>query len=417
MKELKNSLLSFLKEGLSPSHVVENISYTLLNHGAHEISEDQVWNLENNVIYFFKKNGALITFNIKNIENGINIASAHTDSPLLKLKLDSEKLENNFKIITTEVYGNPILYTFLDKELICAGEVFYEKDNKIRSKQIKLDTISFIIPSLAIHMNKTVNEGIKLDKQEHMKAIILSDDKSENLILKHCAKQLKIEENKIIYADLFLMNKTQATEINDYILSPKLDNLAGCHAVLSAFLNSNENKTKIAVFFDGEEIGSRIPEGANSNFLDKIIDRIIENSPKYEKDLKSIIRAKSHCFSIDAAHSIHPNFKDKHDPSYSPSINEGFCFKLSAGFSYSQNNMLFARAKKYCEDNKIKFNLMTNKSNIRSGSTVGPFMTSISYIPGIDLGIPILAMHSNLELSGILDQHAIIEALKGFYGF
>lgn len=413
---LESELVSFLKKGLTSFHVAENVKEILLQNGIKEIKEEDIWKLENGGSYFFKRNGAIFAFYIKDIERGINIASAHTDSPLLKVKIDSEAREVGFNVVTTEVYGGPILNTFLDRELICAGEVYYKSLNGIKSSLVELRDISFVVPNLAIHLNRDINQGFKLDPQEHMRAIILTRGDNKEIIRSSCAKVLNIEEKDIIYSSLFLTSKQEPKIINGYILSPKIDNLAGCHAVLKSFLDSGREKSKMACFFDGEEIGSLLPEGANSGILDKTIDRII-NCFYESGDYKNSIRARSNCYSVDGAHSIHPNYKDKHDKDYASSIGDGLVFKLSASYRYSQDNPLFARAKLFCQDNGIKHKVIINKSSIPSGSTVGPYITSHANIGGIDMGIPMIAMHSSCELAGIEDQLSIIEAIKGFLEF
>jgi len=405
-----DSLINFLNNALDHFQVVKHIENSLKEKGFLELNEKKSWNLDQDKNYYVKReDSSLIAFSLKDLEKGLLLSAAHTDSPCLKLKIESERIDSNLSIVTTDVYGGLIRSSYVNRELNVSGRVYYKKDNELKKELIILD-LKMIIPDLAIHLNREINNGISYNPQQHMNAIILKDA-GENLILNEIASKLNINIDNIIYTELFLSVNAKASLYQNMISSAKLDNVAGCSAVLDAFLASlnNGQKSKFALFFDNEEIGSNTFQGADGSFITDVINRIFPEKYQYTSKLNSYF------ISVDGGHAVHPSYKDKHDPSYSPNINKGFSLKLSTSYKYSQQSETVAKILDLCIKNNIAYQKQINRSDLPSGSTIGNMLSAKTGMSGVDLGIPMLAMHSSRELAGIIDHKNVINLLKEFY--
>ncbi len=424
MENYVNELIDFINNSPTAFQATENIVKELKENGFEELSEKDKWNLEKNKSYFVTRNqSSVLAFKMGkgNIaENGFHLIGAHTDSPALKIKPESETISKNNIKIGVEVYGGPIKASWTDRELSIAGRVIIKNGDSIESKNINFENPVAIIPNLPIHMNGELNNGFKYNAQDHFQAIIgLTDNKDEKNFLKSkIAEKLGINLENILDFDLFLYDWAKSRLCgfnNEFLVSGRLDNLAMSHAILKAILAPTENNSvDVAIFFDNEEIGSRTLQGADSSFLKDILQRISFSESETFEDYKRAI-ANSFLISSDMAHAFHPDYPAKHDPFYTPQINKGPVIKYNANYRYSTTAESAAYFSNLCEKADVPYQKMTNRSDMRSGSTIGPMTSAALGIKSVDIGNPMWAMHSTRETGGTLDHIYVIKAFKEFY--
>ncbi|TYB31678.1 MAG: M18 family aminopeptidase [Candidatus Mcinerneyibacterium aminivorans] len=427
-KKLAKKLLTFIENSPTSFHATKNIKNKLESNNFKKLKEDEKWDLNpGNKYYLERNNSALIAFTYgkNNIENGFNLIGAHTDSPLLKIKNEAVIKKHNYIKIGTEVYGGPIVHTWLDKELSIAGRVTVEEGGEIKSKLVNFEEPVAIIPNLAIHMNRKVNKGFEYNKQKHLPAIISTvnneDDNSnnnKNFLKQLIADKINTKYESIYELDLFLYDITspKVTGIeNEFVTAGRLDDLAMCHSILEALTNKDRYEaTNIGIFYDNEEIGSRTYQGANSNFLRDTLERLIITEGGDRQDYFRAI-ANSFLISADQAHALHPNFSDKHDSNYAPVINKGPVVKLNANFRYATTSETASYFEKLCKDANVPFQRLANRSDMKSGSTIGPMTSSLLNVKTVDVGNPLWAMHSVRETGGVKDHFYMTEIFKKFF--
>ncbi len=419
-KELTADLKGFLDKSPTAFQATEEIVNRLENNGFEKLVESDKWDLKPQGKYFVvRNNSAVIAFingSLTPAESGFKISGAHTDSPALKVKVGSETKFKGYHKVFVEVYGGPIINTWFDRELSLAGRVTYLIDGQVKSTNVFIDKAIGIIPNLAIHLNRNVNKGLEINKQTELPVLLGTSDQDsylENLIAKEC----KIEASDILDYDLFFIpfEKTLVYGINEELISSgRLDDLAMCHAILTAILATKDNKaTVLATFYDNEEIGSQTLQGANSSFLEMILSRINYclggNSEDYARAIN-----RSFQISADQAHAVHPNYVSKHDSNYAPELNKGPVVKFSANYRYATNSESASYFMSICKKLDIPYQKMINRSDIPSGSTIGPVSSATTSIKTVDIGNPMFAMHSTRETMGTLDQYYVTEVLKEF---
>ena len=424
MENYVNELIDFINDSPTAFQATENIVKQLQESGFIELLEKDKWNLEKDKSYYVIRNqSSVIAFKMGkgNIaDNGFHLIGAHSDSPALKIKPESETISKNNIKVGVEIYGGPIKASWTDRELSIAGRVIVKNKGKIESKIINFENPVAIIPNLPIHLNHDINNGFKYNAQDHFQAIIgLTDNKEEKNYLKsRIAEKLETEVENIVDFDLFLYDwaKSRLCGFNqEFLVSGRLDNLAMTHAILKAILETKNNKSvDVAIFFDNEEIGSRTLQGADSSFLQDILQRISFSESNTFEDYKRAI-ANSFLISSDMAHAFHPDYPGKHDPFYAPEINKGPVIKYNANYRYSTTAESATYFAELCEKAEVPYQKMTNRSDMRSGSTIGPMTSAALGIKSVDIGNPMWAMHSTRETGGTLDHIYVIKAFKEFY--
>jgi aspartyl aminopeptidase len=328
----------------------------------------------------------------------------------------------NYLKLNTEVYGGPVLYSWFDRPLGLAGRVAIqdEETGKIISKPVKVDKIKTIIPSIAIHMNREVNSGFKVDKQKDLLPFITSiEEITKKFDLKQMlSEQLNVEKERVLDFELYLYDMAQGQIIgldNDMISCSQMDDLAMVYASLKVLIEAPVGEsTKIAMFFDNEEIGSKTMQGADSPLLSSILERITLGMGE---DRESYLRALENSFVIssDMAHALHPNAQEKHDPTNKPLINGGPVIKISTNFRYTSDSESAAYFESLCKLANVPVQRFVNHSNERGGSTIAPITAGRLGIPSVDIGNPMLSMHSIKELCGVMDHHYLIKVFQEFY--
>ncbi len=426
-KEIKSAakeLLNFINSSPTMFHATEVLKEMFEKAGFIKLDEAAKWNLEKNKSYFVERNSsAIIAFKVGTksaAEAGFRIAGAHTDSPALKLKSEAETVIKNMIKIPVEVYGGPIIATWLDRELSIAGRVVFSTKKGLSQKLVDLKKPLAIVPNLAIHMNREINKGFEYNNQNHLPAIIsaMPENGEKNLLKSMVAHELKINAEDILAMDMFLYDATNSIlggSSEELVIAGKIDNLAMCHAAAAAIISAKTaESTAVAMFFDNEEVGSATLHGAASSFPRDILERIILST---KGDLEDWYRAAANSWMIsaDAAHALHPNFPEKHDPNYAPLMNCGPVIKMNSNFRYATTAESAAYFADICAKAKVPCQKIINRSDVPAGSTIGPVTSSALGIKTVDVGNPMWAMHSIRETAGVYDHFYMNEALKYFF--
>ena len=422
-------LIHFIDASPTPFHATHNIIATLQRAGFSELLLGESWSLAPMGRYYVQRNGsAVIAFipgSQRAADAGWRIAGAHTDSPALRLKTASEKREAGCVRLGVELYGSPILSSWLDRPLAIAGRVALKRGatSGLSMELVNLDDTLCLIPNAAIHMNRDINKGFEYNPQTHLRAILgaIADNgrNGEGSLLRGLlAAKLGVDEANIMASDLFFYDAQKGTLCGaqqEYISCGRLDNLAMCHAILEPLCASGPaEKTLVAAFYDNEEVGSRSPQGADSSFLRDLLERVALASSGGREDFHRAI-SRSSMISADAAHALHPNYADKHDADYAPLMNRGPVIKANANLRYATNAESCARFTMLCEAAKVPCQHFVGRSDMPSGSTIGPMSSALLGIPTVDIGSPLWAMHSIRETAGVQDHFYMIEVLRKFF--
>ncbi len=399
--------LNFLNQSFTAFHAVKNLENLLLNHDFIKLEEGKTWHLETGKNYYIIRNtSSIIAFKIPNdIENvAFNIVASHSDSPAFKMKPNATIKQNNYVKLNTEGYGGMISYSWFDRPLGVAGRIFVENNNQIEEQLINFKE-TIIIPSLAIHLNRTGE--LKANPQIDLLPIFSSDASFEDVLQRYAT-------GKIIAHDLFLYNKEEASLIGanqEYIFSSRLDDLECAYTSMKSLIKAVAKNIDICAVFNNEEVGSRSNNGADSTFLQDVVKQICAYlSINYYQAL-----ASSFIVSADNAHAVHPNHPEKTDPTNGVYMNQGIVIKHQAGLSYTTDALSEAIFKKICQMANVTYQDYTNRSDERGGSTLGAISLSHMSIPSVDIGLAQLAMHSSVETCGKEDFDKMIKALTKYY--
>lgn len=427
-RELALELMDFIYNSPSAFHAVETIKNELSKENYIELNEGEKWNLEHNKSYYVTRNGsALIAFKTGSKspqEAGFKLIGAHTDSPSFRIKPNPEMVsEGSYVKLNTEVYGGPILSTWMDRPLGIAGRVTLKGENILfpESRLINIAKPIVIIPNLAIHMNREVNKGVELNKQiDTLPLITLINESLEenNYLIKLLAEELKVEVKEIIDFDLFLYEYEKGCFVGlneEFISSSRLDDLSMVHAGIKALLTSKSvEATNVMVCFDNEEVGSSTKQGADSQLLSNILERIVLSFGGNREDYFRAL-SKSFMISADLAHAVHPNRGEKHDPKNRPLINKGPVIKISANHKYTSDSDSSSVYELICKKAGVPVQKFVNRSDMLGGSTIGPISSTHLDIRSVDMGSPIFAMHSIRELAGVKDHYYVLKSFEEFY--
>lgn len=421
-KSIAKEMSSFIEKNPTAFHVVSSISEILIENGYKELLQSQKWSLEPNKNYFVNCNGtSIIAFQVcSDISDlSFNIVASHSDFPTFKIKENAELfVKDKYTSLNTEGYGGMICSTWLDRPLSIAGRVLVkEKDGVIKSKLLKIERDLLNIPSVAIHMNRSVNDGYAFNKQVDLMPMI-SGKKEEDVLMKLIAEELNIEKEQILGSDLYLYNRQKASiwgQNQEFISSPRLDDQQCVFASLKALLESkNQSTINILACFDNEEVGSITKQGAGSTFLANVMKRICISLGKDEAEYMQAL-SSSFMISADNAHALHPNHPEHSDATNSVYMNEGVVVKSHAGQKYTSDGMSIAIIKELANMSNIPLQYFANRSDKVGGSTLGNIAMSQVSINAVDIGIAQLAMHSSYETCGIKDTLYMINLMKELY--
>lgn len=417
--EFSKDLIKFIDESPVSYYAVKNAADVLREKGFVELKENEKWEIRPSGKYFVVRDGtALFAVDLgEDLREGFDIIGSHTESPTFKLKSKPEIGAHGYLKLNVEVYGGMIYSTWLDRTLSLAGKVVYEKDGKLSSSLINIDRDLLTIPNAAIHMNRTVNKDFAINPQDNLYPLVKTiKEKAEadGFIQNLLADELEVEACDIIDYDLALYDRQKGSLINDMYQIGRIDNLGSVHASLMAFVDSESTKTNCLILNDNEEIGSRTRTGAFSPFLKDCLNRLILATGLTEEDYYIAID-NSYLISADQAHAIHPNFAQFSDPTNEVRMNEGLVIKIAANGAYTSSIETKARIIKIARDLGVNIQTFHNRNDKQGGSTIGPIAAAALGIKSIDVGEPILAMHSIRELGGVEDHYQAYQIYKRFY--
>lgn len=421
-------LIDFIYKSPTAFHAVDNVKESLKADGFIELKEEEKWNLKKSGKYYTTKNdSALIAFTVGEgqvEEEGFKIVGAHTDSPTFRVKPNGEIIsEGNYLKLNTEVYGGLIRSTWMDRPLSIAGRLVVKGENPLYpiTKLVNIKKPILIIPSLAIHMNREANSGGELNLQKDtlpLVAMITDELEKDNVLLKTLSKELNIPQEDIIDFDLFLyeFEKGSIVGLNqEFISAGRLDDLQMVHAGIEAIKKAPITKgINVMVCFDNEEVGSSTKQGADSNMLANVLERIVLCLGKEKEDFFRAL-SKSFIISADNAHAVHPNSPEKADPTNRPIINKGPVIKINANCAYTSDADSSAVYETICMMEQVPVQRFVNRSDSRGGSTIGPISSTHINIRSVDIGNPTLAMHSIRELAGVKDHTYVTKSFVRFY--
>lgn len=444
MNNASFSLEEYLNASPTMFHAVINAKKELKSFGAIELNEGDSFCLEAGKSYFYTRNDScLVAFTVGKKapwETGLRISVSHTDSPALKIKNLELNIDKNYARIPIELYGSPIISSWIDRSLSIAGKIYTKTQNGIEAHFVNESESLASIPNLAIHLNRELNKGFEYNAQNHLQALYCALSKGtvpqKNALIKKLCASLKIESESVISHDLYFYDTQKAFTFgseNELVSSGRLDNLASCYALLKAFtLKKNEDFTSVIVMYNHEEIGSNTREGADSLFLNSVVERLVSSIFKIDAEIQNpknaaakafpflselVMRteAKSFIISSDSAQSFHPSYPEKFDAEFSPLLNAGLAIKKNGNMRYATNALSEAYVKALCLEAKIDFQQYMARSDSSPGSTVGTMVSALSGIKTVDVGLPLLAMHSVRETAGVKDLESLVELLNVFY--
>ena len=416
----------FLNNSVTPYHTVDSLK------GLVDSAKDEKFQL-------FERGGALIAVRLpKEVcsDSKFRIALAHTDFPTLKITPDPDGAAAGVRTLHPEIYGSPLFTSWLDRDLGYAGLIAYEQDGRLRTKLIRGEKL-FRIPQLAVHLNRGVNQdGLKVNPQTDLNALWTAIGGKENFTdalaaeLPAGAKLLDFD------IQLFDAQPAQLGGFDDeWVYSGRLDNLSSCHAIAEAFAATNalEKDFQVAAFFNNEEVGSETREGAAGNFLKSVLENVAMSaaldsstslrSAQNDKSLSSLVCSElasvlssSFALSIDMAHACHPNFVQKHESNHAPVLGGGVVLKVNSQKRYASDVFSNARFKLLCEQSNISYQTFVMRNDMPCGSTVGPAISASLGIPTVDIGEPMLSMHSIREMTAVADHEKLTKLVSALYG-
>ncbi|MGC2873867.1 M18 family aminopeptidase [Ihubacter sp. mB4P-1] len=416
---LSQELLTFLDASPSCFHAVKNISDQLTKYGFTQLAENQRWEIRPGGKYFVTRNGSsLAAFTIpeKKIK-GWRIAASHGDSPCLKIKENPEiAVENHYIQLNIERYGGIINNAWLDRPLSLAGRVIVKEDGRLVNKLVNIDRDLLLIPNIAPHLYRDINKH-EYNMQKEMLPIY-GDISAKGTFMKTVAEAAGVSEADILGHDLYLYVRQKGTvwgASREYIASSRLDDLHCAFASFKGFLSGGKSEHgAIYCLFDNEEVGSLTRQGAASTFLKDTMSRICDALSMSREDYL-ISLADSYMLSCDNAHAVHPSYTEKSDPSNRPYINEGIVIKYTAEQTYCSDGLSGAMFKDVCKRAGVPYQIFTNRSDSRGGSTLGNLSSAQVAVSTVDIGLPQLAMHSSYEIAGTKDTGYLVKAAEVFF--
>lgn len=417
-ENIARDLIEFIGRSPTPFHAVSNMCTQLQLDGYSEQKLDDAPRQSGR--FYFRRNGSsliVVSLNAP-LEQGFSLVGAHTDSPCLKLKPNAAYKKHGYLQLGVEVYGGALLTPWFDRDLSIAGRLTAtDKSGKLLTRLIDFQRPLGSIPSLAIHLNREVNEKNEINKQNHLPPVLDLIEKEpdlESLLLKQLAEQYPQESFESVLAFELSLYDTQAPAIiglqQNLVASPRLDNLLSSYIGLRALLQHRQKSNCLLVLSDHEEVGSATAAGAGGPFLESVLRQICGEEATYRKALD-----KSLLISADNAHAVHPNYADRHEPKHQPQINAGPVIKINHNQRYATNSETQALFARLCQKEGVPYQQFVVRSDMGCGSTIGPITAAELGIRTVDIGAPQLAMHSIRELAGVADCDHLFRALRAFY--
>ena len=416
MREIEE-LLKFIKDSPSMFHTIETISKELKAAGFQYLPETRDWELKAGGAYYTTRNGSsLIAFKIGEEIKDLHfqITASHSDSPTYKIKhLPELEGAGGSLRLDVEGYGGMIDSSWFDRPLSVAGRVVVQEGNQICSRLINFDRELLLIPNVAIHFNRQINQGYAYNRQVDLCPLFSAGELKKGAFDALVAKELGVKPEQILGKDLYLVNRQDGKlwgAAEEFVSAPKLDDLECAYTSLRGFLEA-ENKESVNVYccFDNEEVGSGTKQGALSTFLSDVLHRISDQERYYQAVAASFL------VSCDNAHAVHPNHPEKTDAINCCFLNKGIVIKESANQKYTTDAVGRAVFTAICDRAGVPHQTFANRSDSPGGSTLGNLSNTQVSLNAVDIGLAQLAMHSSYETAGSKDVAYGIRALKAFY--
>ncbi len=414
---MNKELFDFIENSPTAFHTVDNIKYMLLSEGFSVLSEGKPWSLAMGRGYFVtRNNSSIIAFVVPEGDfNGFMIGASHSDSPCFKLKSNPVMEDNSYVRLSAERYGGMINSTWLDRPLSVAGRVVVSEPKGIKTRLVNISEPIALIPNVAIHLNKTANEATTYNAAVDLVPLYSTSDTNNSPLMKRVANELEIEEKDILSSDLFLYNSDKGVQWGDFISAPRIDDLQCVFASIIGFLSVKVNDSMpVLAVFDNEEVGSSTKQGADSDFLNCILSKIIY-SMGMESTLLADKLANSFMLSCDNGHAVHPNHPELTDKNNCVKLNGGIVIKYNANQRYCTDAVSASLVKLMCERALVPFQEYANRSDLPGGSTLGNIANTHNSMLTADIGLAQLAMHSAFETAGCVDTEFMAELMKEFF--
>ncbi len=435
------ALCDFIDASPTPYHAIDSAMAMLNAIGAVRLDERDAWNLEQGRSYYITRDGAsLVAFRIGRAAPscaGFAFLGAHADAPGLRARMDKSIKARGFDRVPVEAYGGPIHSTWLDRPLSLAGRVIVRVDGGgIQRRLVNFARPVAVIPNLAIHFNREMNKGVEYsmnatllplvgvepvepESRNTAATITGSSSSKHSWIRRAVATELAIDPESLLSAEMTFVDAFPSIVMGanaELLSAPRIDNLEGCHALLSAFCSAaSTDHGQVATLFDNEEIGSGTPRGAASSFLRDIIERIVVLTDDSGPEAAQRALACSFSVSVDGAQGWHPSYADKYDEDFAPLLNGGPAIKANANVRYATDAVGEAAFKALCDSASVPCQRFRMRADLAPGTTIGPISSALLGVRTVDVGVPMLAMHSARETAGSFDHDHMITALRAFY--
>jgi aspartyl aminopeptidase len=408
-------LLAYIQASPTPYHAAHETARRLAAAGFKALDESASWtDLAPGGYYVTSSETNLIAFVLPEpaARTSFQIIGAHTDSPNLRLKPHAEYVAEGYAQLGIEVYGGVLLNSWLDRDLGIAGRLLVRDGTEVASKLVSIAKPLLRVPQLAIHLDREVNDkGLVLNRQEHLAPIYgLAGGRG---MLAHVAEAAAVEVANIVGAELQLFDIVAPTlggTNNELIFSARLDNLAMCHAATTALAQvKSPSAISVIALFDHEEVGSASAAGAGSAVLPRILERLCG-------DREAFLRAcaRSTCISADMSHAVHPNYANRHEPRHKPQLNGGPVIKTNTQQRYATTAATAAMFASLCAEEDVPVQHFVTRTDLPCGSTIGPITSTLLGIATVDVGNPMLSMHSVRELGGARDPEMMTRVLTRY---
>lgn len=418
-------LADFISASPSSFHAAQQVAQRLEEAGFSRLDEEETWGPEVAVgPHYVLRDGAILAWLGAQQHRGYRILGAHTDSPSFKVKPKASRSTGAWQKIGVEVYGGPLLNSWLDRELRLAGRLTFLREGQLQTALVATGPLARI-PQLAIHLDREANNGLKLDKQANLYPV-WGFGESEQDLLDFLARQVEggpLDPEAIVGYDLVFADSQEPRRFGargELFAAGRLDNLSSVHAGLQALLRcaqgsaSDREQTLMLAAFDHEEIGSESRSGACGPFLEDVLVRLSQARGETPEDYRSSL-ARSVCLSSDAGHLLHPNYPGHHDPAVQPQPGGGPLLKINANQRYATDAVgagIFAQA---CALAGVPYQTFVSNNNVPCGSTIGPLTATRLGMRTVDVGVGLLSMHSARELTTVADMVYLTRAIEGFY--
>ncbi len=431
MSEAARDLLRFIDRSPTPYHAVAEAGRRLEAAGFLRIAETEPWSLAPGARHFVvRSESSLLAFEVGEAalaDAGFHAIGAHTDSPNLRVKPSPDVTAHGCRQLAIEPYGGVLLHTWLDRDLSLAGRVVIATASGLRSVLLDFARPLLRIPNLAIHLQRELKaEGLKLNEQTQLVPVIGLESAppfAELLAAELRAQGHGAVDARAIHAFDLMLYDTQPSALSgargEFLHAPRLDNLASCHAALSALCTAKRAPlppfTRVVVLYDHEEVGSRSAQGAAGTFLADSLARIVDGAKSGGAQGLARAVARSLMISADMAHAVHPNYSDRHEPGHRPRLGGGPVLKVNSNQNYASDAVTLAHFTALCRARGIEPQQFVARSDLGCGSTIGPISAARAGIRTVDAGSPMLSMHSCREMAAVADVEPMLGVLGAFF--